>query len=271
MDVSVIILNYNTFELTCSCIRSVLSKTRGCSYEVILVDNASTERDPGEFVRLFPQIKLVRNEINAGFAKGNNMGIEMAAGEAVLLLNSDTELANDAVSICLETLRKDRRTAVVGCLLTFPDGSVQHNCQRFPAIRYRLFELLRLQKLLPSRLAGKILLGFFFDHRSAVFPDWIWGTFFMFRRELLQQLPQRKLADDFFMYVEDMQWCMDFKRLGYRISFEPRGHVFHHLGKSNGRKSHLMEAHTEQFMRRHYSSWRRSLIGILDRWLQRSL
>lgn len=268
MDVSIIILNYNTFDLTCSCIRSVLSEAKGCSFEIILVDNASTERDPIEFIQQFPHIKLVRSHVNLGFAKGNNIGIEMATGDNVLLLNSDTQLANDAISICLETLRKDPRTAAVGCRLMYPNENLQHNCQRFPAVRYKLFELMRLQKLLPSQLAGKILLGFFFDHRSSVFPDWIWGTFFMFKKELLQELPQGKLADDFFMYVEDMQWCMDFKRLGYRIAFESRGQVFHHLGKSNGMKSPLMLANTNQFMRRYYPQWRRSLIGVLDRWLQ---
>ncbi len=267
MDVSVIIVNYNTFDLTAGCIRSVLSKTGGCSFEVIVVDNASTERDPQGLKDLFPEIHLVKNTVNLGFAKGNNVGIALATGDYVLLLNSDTELVNNAILICLESIRSREKVAAIGCRLTFPDGKVQHSCQRFPSVRYKLFELLRLQKLLPGRTGGKVLLGSFFDHDSAVRPDWIWGSFFMFRRALLELLPAGKLADDFFMYVEDMQWCMDFTRLGYRIAFEPRAKVIHHMGQSKGSKLSLMETNNRVFMTKYYPAWRAALIKQLDRWL----
>lgn len=267
MDVSVIIINYNTFNLTCDCIRSILSKTTGCSYEIIVVDNASTEMDPNEFLKLFPQVVLVKNQINTGFAKGNNAGLERALGEFILLLNSDTELKNNAIYICMQTLKRNNDVAVVGARLEYSDGRLQHNCQRFPALRYKLFELLRLQKIFPSEWSGKILLGFFFDHRSVVFPDWIWGTYFMFRKEHLALLPKGRLADDFFMYVEDMQWCMDFKKSGYRILFEPSATVIHYMGQSGADRNSLMEGNEEIFLNRYYSSFRLKLFKHLDRWL----
>jgi GT2 family glycosyltransferase len=268
MDVSVIILNYNTFDLTCNCIRSVLRETTGCSFEIIVVDNASTEKEPKEFLKLFPGILLVENKANTGFARGNNCGLEIARGNFALLLNSDAELKNNAILICLEAMRQYARVAVIGCRLEYPQGSVQHNCQRFPSLRYKLFELFRLQKVLPSKVAGKILLGYFFEHNEVVFPDWIWGTFFMFERALLRLFPKEQLADDFFMYVEDMQWCMDFKKLGYKIAFEPRARVIHHMGKANDKKLPLMEVNTGEFLKRYYSGWRISLIKHLDNWLQ---
>ena len=267
MDVSVIIVNYNTFDLTCSCIRSVLSKTAGCDFEIIVVDNGSSEKDPVEFVRLFPEIQLIRNSENLGFAKGNNCGIEKSRGEYVLLLNSDAELINNAILICLGVLRRDNRIGVVGSKLLFPDGTVQHNCQRFPSIWFKLFELLRLQKILPSRLGGRILLGYFFHHDVPVFPDWIWGTFFMFRKKLLQHLPGNKLPEDFFMYVEDMQWCLEFRKHGYRIAFEPGAETLHHMGRSSGPKSAMMELNTNLFMKRYYPRFKRILISKLDAWL----
>lgn len=268
MDVSVIILNYDTFHLTCNCIRSVLAKTKGCSFEIILVDNGSRQQDPGEFLKLFPEITLVANDTNLGFARGNNCGIEKAHGDYVLLLNSDTALKNDAVSMCLESIRKHTGIGVMGCRLESPDGSYQHNCQRFPSLRYKLFELLRLQKILPGNLSGKILLGYFFDHNSFVFPDWIWGTFFMFKRSLLSRLPNKKLADDFFMYVEDMQWCMDFRKCGYEIAFEPRAQVLHFMeGQRNLKKLPLVETNTAVFMKRNYSSVQIALIRQVDKWL----
>ncbi|HET9054785.1 MAG TPA: hypothetical protein VFM90_11455, partial [Cyclobacteriaceae bacterium] len=167
----------------------------------------------------------------------------------------------------LESIRSREKVAAIGCRLIFPDGKVQHSCQRFPSVRYKLFELLRLQKLLPGSTGGKVLLGSFFDHDNAVRPDWIWGSFFMFRRGLLELLPSGKLADDFFMYVEDMQWCMDFTRLGYRIAFEPRAKVIHYMGQSKGSKSSLMETNSGIFMSKYYPAWRAALIKQLDRWL----
>ena len=266
MDVSVIIINYNTFALTCDCIQSVLDKSYGFLYEIILVDNQSTDVDAGEFVKQFPSVILVRNDINVGFAKGNNIGIARASGNYILLLNSDTVLKNNAILICKKFLDQHLDVGVVSARLEFSDGKVQHNCQRFPSVKYKVFELLRLQKFFPTAWAGKILFGSFFNHRSIAYPDWIWGTFFMFRKSLLEFLPQRKLAEDFFMYVEDVQWCMDFKRMGYQVAFEPNALVYHHMINSKA-KSELIKKNTEVFMKRYYSSFRYNVISALDKWL----
>ncbi|SKC77232.1 glycosyltransferase family 2 protein [Ohtaekwangia koreensis] len=264
-QVSVVIINYNTFELTCGCIQSVVEKTSGCTYEIIVVDNASTEGRVKEFLVRFPFITLIESKVNVGFSKGNNIGIEQAKGEFILLLNSDTELQNDALSICQDFIKKDKKAAAVSALLKYPDGAIQHNCQRFPSIKYKLFELFRLQKFVPRRIGGRVLLGFFFDYNEVVYPDWIWGTFFMFRRESLKLLPQGKLADDFFMYVEDMQWCMEFRNLGYSIAFQPAAQVVHYMGKSGGAKSELIDQNIDRFMSKYYSPFERLCIRWLDR------
>jgi GT2 family glycosyltransferase len=268
MDLSIIIVNYNTFELTSACIQSILEKTSISSYEIILVDNASTEISPGEFLKIFPFVKLIENKINVGFAKGNNLGIAQAKGIFILLLNSDIILENDAISICLNLLKSDSRIGIVGAQLKFPDGRIQHNCQRFPAIGYKLFELLRLQKLLGQAIGGRILLGAFFNHQKKVFPDWIWGTFFMFKKEILQQLPGQKLADDFFMYGEDMLWCLSIKKLGLRIAFSPEAKVIHYMGGSKASKNELMIHNLNLFMLQNYSRFERGMISFLDRLLK---
>jgi len=104
-EVSVIILNYNTFQLTCNCIASVIEFTKDISYEIILVDNQSTECDADLFKDKFPFIKLIKSPENGGFAKGNNLGIGFATGELILLLNSDTYLSEDAISKQFITIR----------------------------------------------------------------------------------------------------------------------------------------------------------------------
>lgn len=267
VDISIVIINYNTFELTCQCIQSVIEKSQGSVCEIILVDNASTERPPQGFKEKFPQIKLVENSINVGFAKGNNLGISIAKGEYILLLNSDTLLRNDVPTILQQFLVRHPQVAAVSGRLEYADGTVQHNCQRFPSIRYQLYELFRLQKLMPKKWGGKILFGAFFAHDSVAYPDWIWGTCFMFRKKLLGRLHNRKLADDLFMYGEDMQWCLEFRNIGYQVAFEPAAIVVHLMGKSGAKKNDLMEQNENWLMNKYYSKIEMKIINSLNRLL----
>lgn len=267
VKVSIVIINYNTFALTYSCIKSILKMTSGLKYEIIIVDNNSTEHPASEFKSEFHDIILIESPINVGFAKANNLGIARASGEYILLLNSDTVLLNDAISYSMDFLEKELSVGVVSAKLEYLDGRIQHNCQRFPSVRYKLFELLRLQKIVGKSRSGKILFGSFFDYKSVAYPDWVWGTFFMFRKNSLERLPERKLAENFFMYVEDLQWCMDFRLIGYRIAFLPSARVIHLMGGSGGSKNELIKKNMNQFMKR-YGWIKRIVIQLLDYLLQ---
>lgn len=263
VEVSIIIVNYNTFQLTCNCIRSIREKTKEVDYEIILVDNASDEKEAKEFLNVFPGLNLIINKANIGFAKGNNVGILNANGAYCLLLNSDTELKNNAVKLALDHLKSSPLVGATSAKLLFPDGKLQHCCQRFPSIKNRLCELFRLQKLFPE-YGGKILLGSFFKHDEVVFPDWIWGTFFLFRKDILKKFYGEKLPDDFFMYGEDMVWCKEIHKLGFKVSFTPDAEVIHYMGRSNGSKQTLMAQNYRLFMHTYYSAIHRWAIKFLD-------
>ena len=125
MKVSVIIINYNTRQLTSDCIQSVIKYTAGSTYEIILVDNASSECDPEIFSAQFPSIKLIKSTINGGFAYGNNLGIEQAVGEYILLLNSDTILQEDSIGKTVAAMEMHPEAGVLGCRMVFPDGTLQ--------------------------------------------------------------------------------------------------------------------------------------------------
>ncbi|MCP4521839.1 MAG: glycosyltransferase family 2 protein [Cytophagales bacterium] len=265
--VSIIIINYNTFQLTKNCIESIYEHTQNISFEIILVDNASTECDPKLFLKEFPNIILVPSPTNLGFAKGNNLGIQRATGDKILLLNSDTLLKNNAIKYANDFLEKNRNVAVVSSSLEYEDGEIQHTCQRFPSIKYSLAELFRVQKILGKDKGGKLLMGSFFNHQEVTFPDWVWGTFFMFPTDLLQKLPEKKLADIFFMYGEDMQWCMEFSKLGYQIGFEPKAQVIHLMGKSGAPKNRMMIDNHKTFMNLYYSSFEQKLIKFINKLL----
>jgi GT2 family glycosyltransferase len=225
--VSIIILNYNTFQLTCNCIQSVTDHV-SIAHEIILVDNASTECDPELFSAKFPFIKLVKNPLNNGFAKGNNLGIENANGTIILLLNSDTFLTTDAVTPAAEYLLAHEETGVLGCRMIYPDGSVQHTARRFRSISWELMDLFRLVLyLLPYKKRAQRMLGKYFKGDFDTTCDWLNGAFFMFRKEILLKLPAEKLDDRFFMYGEDHLWCWQIKQLGYENYFYSAATIVH--------------------------------------------
>ena len=220
MDVSIIIINYNTFQLTSECIRSVIAFTKEISYEIILVDNASTECDAEIFKEKFPEIILVKSQKNGGFAYGNNLGIEKASGEFILLLNSDTILTEESISKTVEYASKNPNAGVIGCRMIFPDGDIQYTARRFRSIQWELLDLFRfIPMLIPYKSSARLMLGKYFRHDENINCDWVNGAFFLFPKKILSRLPGNKLDDRFFMYGEDHLWCAQIKKLGYNILF----------------------------------------------------
>jgi hypothetical protein len=226
--VSVIIINYNTFQLTCDCISSVFKFTKGVPFEIILVDNASTERNPTHFLEKFPSIKLVESKKNLGFAGGNNLGIKHATGDTFLLLNSDTLLTEDSISLSFTQLQKDPSIGVLGCRQLFPDGTIQYSARRFRSISWELLDLFRFMLYFYSPKArAHRMLGHYFLHDESLYVDWVNGAFFLFPKRLLNQLPQHQLDVRFFMYAEDVLWCEQIKQAGYRVFFLATTSIIH--------------------------------------------
>ncbi|MEI6853350.1 MAG: glycosyltransferase family 2 protein [Bacteroidota bacterium] len=241
-DVSIIVINYNTFELTCNCIQSVYDKTRDLTFEIILVDNASSECNADLFLQRYPEIVLLKCNENLGFAKGNNKGIEKAKAEVILLLNSDTILINDAIRLCYKRLLFEENVGVITAKLRYPEGNIQRQCRRFDSISLRLIEMFRIHKLWTAQKKADVLLNGYFDHESIVYPDKIWGTFFMFKKQILLSFPERKLADRFFMYGEDNEWCYQLRIFtNYKILYLPEAEVIHYLGGSGYAKNESAE------------------------------
>lgn len=272
-EVSVIIINYNTYELTCQCIHSVLAKTQGVSYEIILVDNGSDEKITKPFDEMFPDVKYIKSKKNLGFAGGNNLGIKNATCSTILLLNSDTELINDAISIAFKKLSENTNIGVVSGKLLGYDGTVQKQCNRKECIKLALIELFRLHKLLSKEKRGKLLQGSYFDYETSLYTDKVWGTFFMFRKSLLSQFPEKKLHDNYFMYGEDVQWCYYIRyKLNKQIFYYPKAKIYHLGGGSmfnenklniqlRNRYTTLLTYHSKNYLR---------ILGII-KWLQNKI
>lgn len=227
MLISVIIINYNTFDITCNSIRSVIEHTKKVAYEIVLVDNASTKDDPDAFLKLFPDITLVKSKENGGFAKGNNLGIQYAKGDIILLLNSDTIVTDDSISDAAFHLQK-HPNYILSTKLTYEDGVYQKNARKFRSIRNEMLDIARpLLYLLPYKQRAQLMLNQYFNGDFDTQCDWISGAFMMFYKKHLQALPQQKLDERFFMYGEDHLWCYQFAEHGIKSFFLSTSSVIH--------------------------------------------
>lgn len=227
-QVSIIILNYNTFQLTCNCIESIIQFTKNVSYEIILVDNNSTECNADLFKEKFRSIILIKSNENRGFSRGNNLGIAKASGDFILLLNSDTYLIEDAISKTINYYEQQNLEGIIGCKMFFPNGKIQHTARKFRSISWELFDLFRIFLFfLPYKKRARLMLGKYFKSDFNLECDWLNGAFFMFPKSILEKLPCNKLDERFFMYAEDHLWCWQWQQLGYKSYFYNEAKIIH--------------------------------------------
>jgi GT2 family glycosyltransferase len=259
---SIIILNYNTFLSTSNCIQSIIDFTEGIEYEIIIVDNASSDCEPDNFIKKFPEIKLIKNSENLGFSKGINSALPFTNGEIILLLNSDTLLLNNAIEPCIKHLNNNEHTGVITTRLIDIDDQVQNNCQRFPSAWLMIYEKLRLHKLLKPSRQGEKMLGPYFSYNENIECDWVWGTFFMFPKKILRIFSENKLPETFWMYGEDLEWCWLIKKEGYKVVFSSEGKVLHFGGgKSHSKTSiKMIDKNFREFYRIYYGKFQAKII-----------
>lgn len=221
MDVSVIIVNYNTWQMTAECIDSVFEKTIGINFEVILIDNGSTDGSK-EYFEKDARIHYIYSEENLGFGKANNLGIKVARGKNIFLLNSDTLLINNAIKILSVCLDEHPEIAIVGGQLMNRDREKVHSFScLFPGIVWELNILLnmKISQWLEKRVQYSA------QSRSVARVAYITGADMMIRREVLQTLGA--FDPVFFMYFEETELTFRYKRAGKNAYFHPAAQIIH--------------------------------------------
>lgn len=255
MDVSIIIVNWNTRDVLRNCLKSIYEQAGQVNFEVIVIDNASTDRS-SEMVRSeFSQAFLIENTENKGFATANNQGMAIANGRYVLLLNSDTLVLNNAIATTLSFADAHQEAAVVGCRVLNPDRTLQSTCFMFPSILNMLLSSSYLYKLFPnSKFFGRERMTWW--NRSDIRQvDVVSGCFMLVRRKAIEQTGM--LDEQYFMYAEETDWCYRFKQVGWKILFTPDSQIIHFGGQSSKQVALEMalqlRASILQFFRKHRS------------------
>jgi GT2 family glycosyltransferase len=234
VDVSIIIVNWNTKELLRNCLSSVYEYAGNVDYEVIVIDNASTDGSAEMVKNDFQQVILIENSDNRGFAAANNQGMAIAKGRYVLLLNSDTVVLDNAIADTVRFADENPQAAVIGCRVLNPDRTLQRTCFMFPSILNMLLSSTYLYKLFPkSRFFGRENMTWW-DATDVREVDYVRGCFMLVRREGIEQVG---LMDErFFMYSEETDWCYRFKKGGWKVVFMPKADIIHLLGASTKKK-----------------------------------
>ncbi len=264
VDVSIIVLNYNTCRLTMDCLRSVYDSETNFVYEIILIDNNSRDDSVERISREFPGVMLIANSENVGYARANNQGMEVASGRYVLLLNSDTVVRKDTLQTMISFMDSRPDLGASGCKVILPDGSLDKACKRgFPTPSASFYYAFGFSKLFPDRPRFNGYQLGYLDPDQDYPVDCLVGAFMLLRRETIEQVGG--LDEDFFMYGEDLDWCFRIKEAGWGIYYYPQTSIVHLKGGSARRRPFkiVYEFHRAMilFHRKHYSKRYNSMIN----------
>jgi len=229
-ELSIIIVNWNGGELLRRCLESLIQNPPSISWEVILLDNASTDNSL-DWVRAsnIPNVRLVENTENLGFGKANNQGFALSSAPLLFLLNNDAEVRSGAIDRLLTTINSDAGIGACGPRILNSDGSLQISVWRNPATPWAMvMAALHLNRLMTHRAAGELLLGPYWDHDRRREVDLLLGAAMLVKREVINTVGG--FDERFHMYAEDLEWCLRIVRGGWKIIFEPAAEVLHHGG-----------------------------------------
>lgn len=251
MDLSIIVVNWNTRELLAQCLQSVYDTVQDVDFEILVVDNASADGS-AEMVRCsFPQVRLIGNERNVGFVRANNQAIRVSQGRYILLLNSDTVLLPGALSQMVHFMDCHSDAGAAGPKLINPDHSFQASYADFPTL---------LKESLIAFGLGRWLYGPYcpspppYPGERARAVDWVAGACLMVRREVVDTVGP--LDEDYWMYSEETDWCYRIRRAGWRVYYLPEIEIIHLGGASSSKRRPEMVAQLYRSKLRFFSKHR---------------
>ena len=273
-DISVIIVSWNVRELLKRALQSVLDDARAANLavEIIVVDNASRDGTVEMLRADFPRARVIANTENAGFTRGNNQGLASASDARYLfLLNPDTEIFPGALRALTAFMDapENARAGIVGPQLVYADGTLQSSRRRFPTFATALLESTKLEQLFPRNrwLTNYRLLNT--DDARAQDVDWVVGAAMFARRAVYEQIGG--LDERFFMYSEELDWCLRAKQNGWRVLYFPDARVLHHEAKSSAQAIAQRDIYFHSSKVRYFKKYHGNFQGELLRYFLLSM
>lgn len=261
LDLSVVIVNWNTRGLLSDCLQSVQATAGDIVSEVIVVDNGSSDGSQAMLAERFPDVRLLQNAENVGFARACNQGVNASSGQYALLLNSDAVLTDTAAQSMVALANQQLHAGVVGAQLRNPDGTFQASYTPFPTL---------LQELLILSGIGRIVYGRWYPSRGPEEDsgpqrvDYVEGACLLVRREAFDKVGG--LDEQYFMYAEEVDLCYEMNRHGWEVWYHPDAKVIHVAGASSrnrpvAREEDLYRSRL-RFFRKHYGTGAAQLLKL---------
>lgn len=256
MDVSITIVSYNGRDFLRRCLTSIYRHTQDIQFEVIVVDNASQDGTPEMVLSEFPKVTLIRRSSNAGFAYGTNQGIAVARGQAILVINPDTELTDNVLPPMLAYLADNEDIGIVAPKLLNTDGGLQLSCRAFPTFGTAFFNRYSLlTRLRPNNRFSSHYLMTDFDHESIADVDWASAACWLVPRHTFERVGP--LDEGYFWSIEDVDYCQRVHRAGLRVVYFPEVSVVHHIGASSETLANRTVIERHRGMWRYYRAYLR--------------
>ncbi|RYD57379.1 MAG: glycosyltransferase family 2 protein [Sphingobacteriales bacterium] len=232
MQLSIIIINFNTFKLTCECIDSIKEHTPGLSYEIIVVDNAPKADYQQDFLSLYPDLVYIKSQENIGFGRANNLGMDVAKGDYFLLINSDTVVVGNCINQCYDFMEQptSQHIGVVGCKLLNEDGSYQPSF--YPYVHDTIWNYFITNNPILYKLL-KVSDKYRETDETIQVGD-ISGAYMFMRADVVKKV--KGFDPDFFLYCEETEWCRSRIAKHYDIYYYPEPKTVHYGGKSAPRE-----------------------------------
>ncbi len=279
VELSLVVVNWNTRDLLRKCLASIEKFPPSCPFEVIVVDNASSDGSAAMVEVEFPWVRLMASKSNMGYARGNNLGFELARGQTLLTLNPDTEFEDRSLDRALEVLNSHPEWACLGIKLIGLDGRVQPSVRGFPTPLGILGERMSLARRFPGGFWDGYALTAF-DYESEGLAPQPMGTFLLFRREALEALgPVEKSFDERFpIFFNEVDLLYRLHAAGLPCGYTPRAHVrhVHGAGTRQVRRSMIWESHRSlvRYFAKHLRGFARlwiaplALVAWLSAWIR---
>ncbi|NWF93033.1 MAG: glycosyltransferase family 2 protein [Syntrophaceae bacterium] len=265
-DVSVVIVSHNGFELTHACVSSILRNTHEVSYEIIVVDNASTDGTPQSLLQMFPSTRVIVNNVNIGYGAACNQGMRAANGRYVMILNNDTEVLDGALANLAKILDHRSDIGVVAPKLLNPDRTIQPSISRFPSLIPIMIRQIVPASIVEQRGILRLIrwtarglginIGRLDEYVHSTEVECPMGSAFMIRRKVIEEVGMFD-AQRFFLFTEEADWFYRIRNAGWKIYYTVDATALHHRHQSVNRYKYryLIQQHKSllQYFEKHSS------------------
>jgi len=229
---SIIIVNWNAKEYLLGCLKSIFDRKLSFIFEVIVVDNCSSDGSPEMVEVSFPSVKLIKSSVNLGFAGGNDLAVKLAGGRYCLFINPDVIVLDDCIEVVLSKIRACNIIGAIGCQVLNENGTIQKTCARyFPTVKRKFLDHVLLHNYWPERFRGLGEYYRFIHYSNDMEVECLSGCFMLVPNVILKELGG--FSTKYFMYAEDIDLCLRLRLAGYTVYYTSAAKIIHYGAKSS--------------------------------------